>query len=130
MTLPCWRRGLHPEDHFSTYRPGEAPADPGARQLSEVFQKPPVPQVALRGTKRPDCAGIQLLQQLADAALMQMTLKSPAIRSRDQHTRAQDAISLKVRAIFYPLRHFLRWGCQTRLTPRPGLVAEPASHPL
>ena len=80
----------------------------------------------VHGTPR-HAAEIQLLQQLADAALMQMNIEFGGDAVTQISTApAHHAIGLEVRAVFYPLRHFAPLGLgQTRLTPRPGPVRQP-----
>ena len=72
-------------------------------------------------------AEIQLLQQLADAALVQMNIEFGGNAVTQVSTApAHHAIGLEVRAVFHPLRHFAPLGFgQTRLTPRPGPVRQP-----
>jgi len=108
---------------------GKLLRDCGARQLSEVFLKLLCLKVALRvhRTHR-HAAEIQLLQQLADAALVQMNIEFGGNAVTQVSTApAHHAIGLEVRAVFHPLRHFAPLGFgQTRLTPRPGPVRQPA----
>jgi hypothetical protein len=80
----------------------------------------------VHGTHR-HAAEIQLLQQLTDAALMQMNIEFGGDAVTQVGTApAHHAVGLEVGAVFYPLRHFAPLGFgQTRLTPRPRPVREP-----
>ncbi len=81
----------------------------------------------VHGTHR-YAAEIQLVQQFADATLMQMNIEFGGDAVTQVSTApAHHAIGLEVRAVFYPLRYFAPLGFgQTRLTPRPGPVRRPA----
>src|ERR1700704_6675124 len=70
---------------------------------------------------------IQLLQKLADAALMQMNIEFDGDAVTQVGTApAYHAVGLGIRAVFHPLRHLAQLGFgQTRLTPRPGPVPRP-----
>src|SRR5580704_12437122 len=86
--------------------------DCSARQLSEVFLKAAYASRSLCGCRaHRHAAEIQLLQQLADTALMQMNFEFGGDAVTQVSTApAHHAIGLEVRAVFHPLRHFAPLG--------------------
>ena len=69
-----------------------------------------------------------LFSSLPTLTLMQMNIEFGGDAVTQVSTApAHHAISLEVRAVFYPLRYFAPLGFgQTRLTPRPGPVRQPS----
>src|ERR1700730_12056336 len=113
------QRGLHPETRF---RPAGRQAPAGLRcapARRSFFKSLLCLKVALRvhGTPR-HAAEIQLLQQLADAALMQMNMEFggdavPQVSTAPAH----HAIGLEVRTALHPLGHLTPLGLgEARLT--------------
>src|SRR6202023_2938737 len=106
------QRGLHPETRF---RPAGRQAPAGLRcapARRSFFKSLLCLKVALRvhGTPR-HAAEIQLLQQLADAALMQMNMEFggdavPQVSTAPAH----HAIGLEVRTALHPLGHLTPLG--------------------
>src|SRR3984893_8580566 len=78
-----------------------------------------------------DAAEIQLLQKLADAALMQMNIEFGGDAVTQVGTApAYHGVGLGIRAVFHPLRHLAQLGFgQTRLTPRLAPPTAADDHP-
>ena len=112
VSVPCWPTRAHPQPRF---QPAGRQAAAGSRRVParrSFFKSLLRLKVGLRvhRTHR-DAAEIQLLQKLADAALMQMNIEFGGDAVTQVGTApAYHAVGLGIRAVFRPLRHLAQLG--------------------